>query len=64
MLISGENIMNFHLNAKNYHNLRALINYALQNMPDEQLTEELLNSASWYNSFQYLDEYWNNQTDS
>lgn len=56
--------MNFHLNAKNYHNLRALINYALQNMPDEQLTEEILNSASWYNSFQYLDEYWDNQTDS
>ena len=55
--------MQFNLNAKNYHNLRALINYALQYMPNDELSEEMLNSASWFNSFQYLDEYHNHQTD-
>lgn len=42
--------MELNLTAEQYNNLRALINFALENIPDDQLTEQMLNDATLYNS--------------
>ena len=42
--------MQLNLTPEQYNNLRALINFALDNIPDEQLTEQMLTDATLYNS--------------
>lgn len=42
--------MELNLTPEQYRNLRALINYALENIPDDQLTEQMLYDATLYNS--------------
>ena len=45
-----EKQMQLNLTPEQYNNLRALINFALDNIPDEQLTEQMLTDATLYNS--------------
>lgn len=42
--------MQLNLTPEQYKNLRALINFALEQMPEEELTEQMLTDATLYNS--------------
>lgn len=42
--------MKLNLTPEQYKNLRVLINFALENIPDKQLTEQMLTDATLYNS--------------